>query len=512
MIIGLGELPVDARADVCVVGAGAAGLTLALELERRGRRVLVLEAGGDAATPDAPGDTAVSTGFGRDAFHAGRASGLGGTTALWSAQVIPLSALDFAPRPWVPGSGWPVTEAEVAGWIPGAEATLGLPSVGYDAASWPATEPAPHGALGDGLELRWSQTAARPDLGAAHRAALAASREVTVVTGAPVTGLDVASGRVTGVRVGGPAEHARLVVADRVVLCLGTVATLRLLLHALGDVAPEPVLRALGRGFGDHAFVRPELAPAGPAAVRRLRSRVSPGRGRIRPKLAASAAWQRDHAALAVAADANWEGATGSSGAAGRRAVTAVRGRDVAGALHELPALAGAPMDVARIAWGAVRWGLRPGEVVSQGHLVVQCETAPGTAGSVALRPDRDPLGVPRAEVRWWVGEAERRTLAAFTALVARRLAAARLGRLAIAFPPLDDDAGWQAVVGPGHHHSGGAPMGRHGVVDTDLQVHGVAGLHVASAAVFPTSGWANPTLTLLALVLRLAARLAEEG
>ena len=52
----------------------------------------------------------------------------------------------------------------------------------------------------------------------------------------------------------------------------------------------------------------------------------------------------------------------------------------------------------------------------------------------------------------------------------------------------------------------------RQGVVDTDLRVHGVGNLYVASSSVFPTSGQANPTLTILALTLRLARHLSHPG
>jgi choline dehydrogenase-like flavoprotein len=69
------------------------------------------------------------------------------------------------------------------------------------------------------------------------------------------------------------------------------------------------------------------------------------------------------------------------------------------------------------------------------------------------------------------------------------------------------------------HHHVGTTRMhadARLGVVDADSRVHGLANLFVTGSSVFPTGGFANPTLTIVALALRLAdhleARLASSA
>jgi choline dehydrogenase-like flavoprotein len=70
------------------------------------------------------------------------------------------------------------------------------------------------------------------------------------------------------------------------------------------------------------------------------------------------------------------------------------------------------------------------------------------------------------------------------------------------------------AVHPSAHHHLGTTRMHaeeRHGVVDADGRVHGLANLFVAGGSVFPTSGFVNPTLTIVALALRLGAHLRQD-
>jgi choline dehydrogenase-like flavoprotein len=73
------------------------------------------------------------------------------------------------------------------------------------------------------------------------------------------------------------------------------------------------------------------------------------------------------------------------------------------------------------------------------------------------------------------------------------------------------DAEGWPTSMTGGKHHIGTTRMHadpRFGVVDPDCRVHGCANLHVAGSSVFPTSGYANPTLTIVALAVRLSEHL----
>jgi choline dehydrogenase-like flavoprotein len=123
-----------------------------------------------------------------------------------------------------------------------------------------------------------------------------------------------------------------------------------------------------------------------------------------------------------------------------------------------------------------------------------------------------DALGMPRAIVDWRVGAPEVRTATVFADRLDALLCRAGLGRLARSELPRADEL--EGRVAGGCHHIGTTRMAadaRAGVVDRDCRVFGVQNLFIAGSAVFPTSGWSNPTLTLLALGYRLADELKRE-
>ena len=103
-------LPECLEADVCVVGSGPVGITLALALSRKNARVILLESGGRKAEP-ALQDLNRSTNVGRNhnGINFGRYRALGGNSTVWGGQILPFNPIDFARRDWVEASGWPIS-------------------------------------------------------------------------------------------------------------------------------------------------------------------------------------------------------------------------------------------------------------------------------------------------------------------------------------------------------------------------------------------------------------------
>jgi choline dehydrogenase-like flavoprotein len=126
------------RADVCIVGAGAAGILLAVELARHGRRVVMLEGGGEDIE-QASQDTYRSeiAGLRHHGIHDGRFRAIGGSTTRWGGQILEFDAIDFEQRPWVEGSGWPISKRELAPYYQRAIELEGLASASLeDATVW----------------------------------------------------------------------------------------------------------------------------------------------------------------------------------------------------------------------------------------------------------------------------------------------------------------------------------------------------------------------------------------
>jgi len=130
------------------------------------------------------------------------------------------------------------------------------------------------------------------------------------------------------------------------------------------------------------------------------------------------------------------------------------------------------------------------------------------------LSKARDRLGVRKLKLDWRIGELERRTLYEYIRTVASEFERLGLGSFdlrQVAF--LDDSVAWVRMAHDSAHHMGTTRMHespQQGVVDPDCRVHGVDNLYIASSAVFPTSARSNPTLTILALCLRMADRLKD--
>jgi choline dehydrogenase-like flavoprotein len=132
-------------------------------------------------------------------------------------------------------------------------------------------------------------------------------------------------------------------------------------------------------------------------------------------------------------------------------------------------------------------------------------EQAPNPASRVTLTDRRDALGLPRLRLEWRLSPDDVDGIIRSQQIVKTAIEAAGLGRVISRF---DDGLESPATLQGGWHHMGTTRMHTdplHGVVDADCRVHGVSNLYVAGSSVFPTGGYANPTLTLIALALRLA-------
>ena len=155
---------------------------------------------------------------------------------------------------------------------------------------------------------------------------------------------------------------------------------------------------------------------------------------------------------------------------------------------------------------------LRSTEHEARGYyLRARTEVAPDPGNRITLDRERDALGMRRVRLDWSVSSLDRRSVAATMRLLAEELGRLGIGRVRVNELLFEDDDRWCENLSWFGHHMGTTRMSsdpRSGVVDSDCRVHGIDNLYIASASVFPTAGFANPTLTVLALALRLADHL----
>ena len=138
-------------------------------------------------------------------------------------------------------------------------------------------------------------------------------------------------------------------------------------------------------------------------------------------------------------------------------------------------------------------------------------EQCPNPDSRVKLIGEQDALGLNRIALDWQLTDLDKRSLRRSQELIGAEFGRLGVGRFKLDDWLLADDNSWPEDLHGGHHHMGTCRMSddpKRGVVDRDCRVHGFDNLYVAGSAVYPTTGYVNPTLTVVALALRLADHL----
>jgi len=216
-----------ARPPICVVGSGPIGLSLAMELERAGQKVLLLESGdqGPTAAAQALSDAEIDDPVTHVSMDIAVQRSLGGTSNLWGGRCVPFAPIDFERRPAVPHSGWPISMADIAPFLPAACAQVGCGTAEFEQ-PLPGFVPADADFTFDKLE-RWTRRPRFSDMYSRH---LAKSDAIDLRLCATVTGLELASdGRVARMELSSGDSRA-FVMPGRVVLAMGGLESTRLLL------------------------------------------------------------------------------------------------------------------------------------------------------------------------------------------------------------------------------------------------------------------------------------------
>jgi len=531
-------------ADVCIVGAGAAGIAMALELVDSAFTVLLLESGGlkaDARTQALYEGSVVDARMHSppDRYRQRR---FGGSTTIWGGRCVPFDAIDFEARDFVAHSGWPIGLDAIMPYYPKANLLCEAGGFAYTAAAAFRTPPrammsgfASTNFTTDALERFSCPT----DFGLRYGQALRAARNIRVVLHANVTHLqaDAAAGSIASLRVQTLAGHRLQARARRFVLATGGLEVPRLLL-ASADRQPAGIGNAhdvVGRYYMCHlAGTIGTLRFAGPmTAVHHGYDRSDEGIY-CRRRLALLAGAQRERRLGNFVARLHHPRITDP---AHRNAILSLlflakpvipyeyakrlHGDDAVTAaqwLQHAGNVAARPFDALAFAWHMLRDrklaarkfpSIVIGSRANLYSLDFHAEQQPNPDSRVRLGPERDALHVPRLCVDWRYTPGDVDTVRGALGLLAADVARSGIGRFD--YDPASVEAEMTRYGAYGGHHIGTARMGadpRSSVVDADCRVHGVDNLYIAGAAVFPTSGQANPTLTIVALALRLASHL----
>ncbi len=531
MLIDLRQEP-DAAAipgDVCVIGAGAAGVTLARRLTQAGHEVILLESGGldfEQATQEL--NRGANIGMPYYDLEESRLRFFGGTVSIWGGRTARFDPIDFEKREWVPHSGWPIGLADLAPWYEEADAVFELGRDEPDKDIWEKLGIAAYEfdtARIDTALWRFDEAAER--FAASRAKDLIDAPNIRILLHANAeklqAGPDARDIRHVEVKV--LDGETRIVTARHFILACGAIENARLLL-ASDDVEAGGIGNAhdqVGRFFMEHPTGRiGKVETQRPFEIwDKFQKRFMRQGVPLAPALRLGDTAQREKEALNDIATFKLQRDPKHGVALGNKLYHNLK--------HSI-----SPNRKARVldhtyrsarAWFHRQLRSRLEQIraragMTELYMIVRGEQAPNPDSRVVLSSERDALGSRLADLDWQLSALDKHSARVMADTFGAELERLGLGKVepsawleeAGAHWPVDPTVGNHPIAG--YHYVGGTRMSAapaQGVVNADCRVHGYANLHVAGSSVFATAGWANPTLTIVALALRLAETLDRQ-
>ncbi|MEM9433951.1 MAG: GMC family oxidoreductase [Pseudomonadota bacterium] len=496
----LDDVPKDP--DICVIGAGVAGLVFARKLADTGLNILLVESGDRTQSQKAQSLNAGRSNLTDYPFAASRARVFGGTSTRWYGACVQLDPTDFETRSWMPSSGWPLKASDLASYVEDARADFGLgPEAGANLNRPPFEHP--------DLQAKTVGFSAPLDLGQRYEALIAKSTTVHCMLNGTVTNLvpDSEGKRITSIWIAVEGKSAQEFAPGIVVLACGGIENARLLL-ASNSVHPKGVGNGrdvVGRYHMEHPIRTVGVLPIGnqAASMRVFTDQTQSTSGKLQGTFGLSAEARAREGLMDLhlrcyrySLFEDEEPIIEGKRALFEAATVTERLRRVASSTR--------PVTLRYLSWHTRNKIIRRARFTHL-RLMAFVEQEPDPDNRLTLSRDKDAFGSPLPYLEYTES-------AEMTESVRRSMETMATALSEVGFPGLRHDEASLAHLkiydDYGLHPMGGTRMSenpRYGVVDKDCRVHEFANLFVAGSSVFPTGGAANPTWTIAALALRLA-------
>jgi len=487
--------------DICIIGAGAAGISLALEWLDSGYKIVLLEGGGfeyDAKMQDLyRGKT---TGQRYYPLESARLHYFGGTTGHWAGFCSPLDPIDFKKRDWVPYSGWPFQREDLDPYYARAQKNLELGPYEYNVGYYQQNDKSlislPFNQ--DAVYNKMWQFSPPTRFGTKYRDAIVNAPNIHLYTYANVCNIAANDNisAVTEVTVKNFAGKQHRVRAKYFVCACCAIQNARLLL-ASNQQSPKGLGNdndVVGRYFMEHLEIKSaEIWFDEPDQLKLYMMDLF--HTKHRAELGISEQKQREYKILNGTASftpleiARKQSAFIDLWTADKKE----REKNMAGFGKKASA------------------GKRSGGYNSF-QLFTRVEQAPNPNSRVTLDTEKDALGMPRGMLHWELTQLEKRSLRKIYEIIGQQAGISEKGRVRLLeYLQDENDDTWPEFTGGGWHHMGTTRMGedvKESVVNADCKVHGIDNLYMAGSSCYVTAGAPNPTLTLVALTLRLSDHL----
>lgn len=503
--------------DVCIIGGGAAGLTLAREFAHKQFNVCVLESGGmtmDRMTQKL--EKVVNVGRSYPKLQRLRPRFFGGATGLWGGHLVPLREVNFEKMDWMPYSGWPFGVSELAPYYERAAKMLRIKDYTFSTTAqdlarsigvplFPFDPKVVESVISRYLSPSWNKA---PSVGEVLYDELKDLPNVTFYLYANVTEMNAAAngGSLENVRGKTLAGNRFSVRAKYFILATGGIENARMMLlsnnvfaNGLGNQND-----LVGRFFMEHiTYINGAIVPKPGEAVRTMYGKVVDVGG----------AYSRCHIAIP-------EESVRRHKIPDFRSEIIITDKPepgwlekILGGIHEW-SLDFHVLDsrIIRKLRPYMKWDTNLAMAKKDDDKPVvyrlsnYVEQVPNPDSRVTLADSRDMLGMRMAKMDWRLCDLDRHGIRVAHHIIRDEVERSGFGRMILQLPDTEDEI-LQGAKG-GAHHMGTTRMSdnpKEGVVDAHSRVHGLANMYVAGSSVFPTGGYANPTFTILAMSIRLA-------
>jgi choline dehydrogenase-like flavoprotein len=491
--------------DICIVGTGPAGLSIAMEWNNTPYKVILLEGGGfeydDKIQDLYAGQT---TGQKYYPLKSTRLHYFGGTSNHWAGFCSTFDPIDFEKRAWVPRSGWPIKRSDLDPFYARAQKILDLGPYEYDIRYWQQQDAALKSLL-PGNPVVWDkvwQFSPPTRFGIKYGDAIKSSHNIHLYTYSNLTAITAneSASAVEKLTVKNLAGKTHTVKARQYILACNTIQNARILLAACPQ-APKGLGNdhdLVGRHFMEHLEIQSAwlyLPRPDPMKLYTFNSGVT----KMRCELAITPATQEKYRIL-----------NGTCSffpaelARGMKAQIDTWSSDDPRKNEENM----------KNMWKEHEKTAAPPSGYNAFQLKTRVEQAPNPDSRITLMAERDQLGMPRAQLNWVLTPLEKHSIRTFYELIGQQVGQYAVGRIKVMdYLQDENDPSWPDFTSGGWHHMGTTRMSddpHTGVVDPNCKVHGIANLHIAGGSCFVTAAAPNPTLTIVALSLRLSDHLRK--
>lgn len=489
--------------DICIIGAGAAGISMALEWMNTKYKVILLEGGGFEYNEQVQqlydGKT---TGQRYYPLKSSRLHYFGGTTGHWAGYCSTFDEIDFKKRDWVPHSGWPIKRADLDPFYARAQKNVDLGPYNYSVDYWQKQFPS-YKPLLPNNDVVWNkmwQFSPPTRFGKKYKDTIVNAGNIHLYTYANV--IDIKANEnvsaIEGVTVKNYTGKQHTVKAKLFVSACCSIQNARLLL-ASNKQAPKGLGNDndnVGRYFMEHLEIKSaELWLTKPDPL--LLYMLDFTNPKPRAEMAITAAKQEEFRIL--------------------NGTTSLTPLSLARKFKPMIDLWTNDTKKNQDMFKTLEADDSP-KVPQNGYtsyeLFTRIEQAPNPESRVTLDTEKDSLGMPRAALHWVLTPLEKRSIRKIYELLGQEVGKTGVGRVRLMEYLWDEkDESWPEFTGGGWHHMGTTRMSddpKTGVVDANCKVHGIDNLYMAGASCYVTAAAPNPTLTLIALTLRLSDHLKE--